>query len=121
VPDDFELAMSDPDIRRAKEALTALSLDPEAQELARQREMAQINLKLIRQFEREEGEVIGEARGRAESLRLAVETACELLGVEIDTARRESLEALDVAGLTALLQGHRCERHWPGARNLDPP
>ena len=65
-----ELAMSDPNIRRAAEALAALSRDPEAQELARQREMAQINLKIIKQFEREEGEAKGraegEARGRAE-------------------------------------------------------
>jgi hypothetical protein len=112
--------MSDPDIQRAREALTALSRDPEAQELARQREMAQINLKLIRQFEREEGEAIGEARGRAEgraeSMRLAVETACELLGVEIDAARREALERLDVDGLTALLSELRRERRWPGER-----
>ena len=37
-----EVAMSDPNIRRASDALKALSEDPEAQELARQREMAQI-------------------------------------------------------------------------------
>ena len=65
-----ELAMSDPNIRRATEALAALSRDPEAQELARQREMAQINLKIIKQFEREGGEAKGraegEAKGRAE-------------------------------------------------------
>ena len=67
-----ELAMSDPNIRRATEALAALSRDPEAQELARQREMAQINLKIIKQFEREGGEAKGraegEAKGRAEGL-----------------------------------------------------
>jgi predicted transposase/invertase (TIGR01784 family) len=112
-----ELAMSDPDIQRAREALTALSRDPEAQELARQREMAQINLKLIRQFEREEGEATGraegETKGRAESLRLAVETACDLLGIEIDVARRESLDGLDVDGLTALLNDLRRDRRWP--------
>lgn len=127
-----ELAMNDPDIQRAREALTALSRDPEAQELARQREMAQINLKIIRQFEREEGEAKGraegEAKGRAEgeaqgraegrveSLRLAVTTACELLGLEIDTARQELLERLDVDGLTALLNELRRERRWPGER-----
>jgi predicted transposase/invertase (TIGR01784 family) len=65
-----ELDMTDPNIRRAKEALAALSRDPEAQELARQRELAQINLRLIKQFEREEGEAKGraegEAKGRAE-------------------------------------------------------
>ena len=127
-----ELAMNDPEIQRAKEALTALSRDPEAQELARQREMVQINLKIIRQFEREEGEAKGRAEGeaqgraegeaqgraegRVESLRLAVATACELLGLEIDIARQELLERLDVDGLTALLNELRRERRWPGER-----
>ena len=112
-----EVAMSDPNIRRATEALKALSEDPEAQEIARQREMAQINLKIMHQFAVAEGEakgrVEGRAEGRAESLRLAVETACELLGVEIETVRRESLERLDVDGLTALLNELRIERRWP--------
>ena len=108
--------MSDPHIRRATEALAALSRDPEAQELARQREMAEINWKIIRQFEREEGEAKGRAEGRVESLRLAVATACELLGLEIDIARQELLERLDVDGLTALLNELRRERRWPGER-----
>ena len=44
-------------------------------------------------------------------LRLAVETACELLGIEIDVAR-ESLDGLDVERLTALLNELRIERRW---------
>jgi predicted transposase/invertase (TIGR01784 family) len=112
-----ELAMSNPDIRRATEALAELSRDPEAQELARQRELAQINLKIIRQFEREEGEAKGRAEGRVEgqhgSLRLAVEAVCDVLGIELDAARKEFLSGLDVDGLTRLLQDIRQNRRWP--------
>ena len=79
-----ELAMSDPTIRRAAEALLELSRDPGAQKLARQREMAQINLKIIRQFEREDGEARGRAEGEAKALKLAVESVCDVLGIEID-------------------------------------
>ncbi len=111
-----ELAMSDPTIRRATEALAELSRDPGAQELARQREMAQINLKIIKQFEREDGEAKGRAEGEAkgrESLRIAVDTICELLGVELDEERKDDLQRLDVDGLTALLGRLRSERQWP--------
>ncbi len=104
-----ELAMSDPNIRRATEALAALSQDPEAQELARQREMAQINLKIMRQFERE----AGEAEGRAEALRLAVETACDLLGIEVDATRAKVIQESDVDGLTRVLSEIRRNRVWP--------
>jgi predicted transposase/invertase (TIGR01784 family) len=61
-----ELAMSNPDIRSAANALKALSEDPAAQELARQRELAQINLKIMHQFAVAEGEAKGRAEGRAE-------------------------------------------------------
>ncbi len=128
-----ELAMSDPNIRRATEALAALSQDPEAQELARQREMAQINWKIMRQFEREEGEAKGraegeakgraegeakgraegEAKGRAEALRLAVETACDLLGIEVDAARAKVIRESDVESLMRVLGEIRRNRVWP--------
>jgi hypothetical protein len=140
-----ELAMSDPNIRRATEALAALSQDPEAQELARQREMAQINWKIMRQFEREEGEAKGRAEGeakgraegeakgraegeakgraegeakgraegRAEVLRLAVETACDLLGIEVDATRAKVIQESDVDGLTRVLSEIRRNRVWP--------
>jgi predicted transposase/invertase (TIGR01784 family) len=109
-----DLAMSDPNIRRATEALAELSQDPEARELARLREMAVINSKIIRQFTLAEGEAKGRIEGRAESLRLAIETAADLLGIDISDARRESMDALDVDGLTSLLGALREERRWPG-------
>ena len=61
-----EVAMSDPNIRRAADALKVLSEDPAAQELARERELGQINLKIMRQFEYEAGEARGRAEGRVE-------------------------------------------------------
>jgi len=69
-----ELAMSNPVIARAKGALDFLSAQPDAQELARQRELARINyISAMREAEargeakgRAEGEARGEARGRAE-------------------------------------------------------
>jgi len=124
-----ELAMRSPEIREARDALAALSRDPDAQELARQREMALINLKIIKQFERAEGEAKGraegeakgraegEAKGRAEgeakALRLAVQTACDLLAIPIDATRQDAVQQLDVAGLTELLEHLRTHRHWP--------
>jgi len=108
-----EVAMSDPNIRRATEALKALSEDPEAQELARQREMAQINLKIMHQFAVAEGEAKGRDQGRRETLLLAVETACELLGIEIDAGRRGKLTELSVDGLSSLLGQIRSERRLP--------
>jgi len=103
-----ELAMRDSEIRQATEALAALSQDPQAQELARQREMAQINLKIIKQFERAEGE----AKGRLEALHLAVQTACDLLGIELDAERHDVIQQLDAPKLTELLRHLRTERRW---------
>ena len=59
-----------------------------------------------------EGRAEGEAKGR-ESLRIAVDTICELFGVELDDERRNTLRRLDVDGLTALLGRLRSERQWP--------
>lgn len=55
----------------------------------------------------------GEERGKAEGLRTAVETACELLGIEVTEARKAHLAGLDVAGLEALRQHLKLHRSWP--------
>ncbi len=61
-----ELAMSNPVMARAKGALDFLSAQPDAQELARQRELARHNyISAIRQ---------AEARGKAEALLLLLDT-----------------------------------------------
>jgi predicted transposase/invertase (TIGR01784 family) len=104
-----EIAMSDPNIRKASEALKALSEDPAAQELARQREMSQINLKIMHQFAVEEGE----AKGRAEGLRHEVQTVARLLGVELNESRKAEIEALGTDALKRLVETLERERRWP--------
>lgn len=51
--------------------------------------------------------------GEKEGLRRGVETACELLGIELGEQRRASIELLDAAGLESLLDQLRGLRRWP--------
>ena len=116
-----ELAMTDPVMRKAKDALDFLSADPEAQELARLREEALWNYRRAQRLAREEGERIGEKRGekrgeergRAESAREAVRLACELLGIELDARRRTAIDGLELEELERLLTALRYDRCWP--------
>jgi cell fate (sporulation/competence/biofilm development) regulator YlbF (YheA/YmcA/DUF963 family) len=100
-----EIAMSDPNIRRASEAPKALSEDPEVQELARQREMSQINLKIMHQFAVEEGE--------AKGLRHEVQTVARMVGVELNESRIAELETLGTDALKRLVGTLEHERRWP--------
>ena len=58
--------MKDPVLQQAKDALDRLSADPQARVLAEQRELALISYRLDMNMMREEGRTEGEARGRAE-------------------------------------------------------
>lgn len=51
-------------------------------------------------------------RGRAEGLRLGIESLCDVLQIPLDAARRAQLDRLDAAGLEALLQRIRAGRAW---------
>ena len=112
-----ELAMSNPDIRSATQALKALSEDPAAQELARQREMAQINLKIMHQYAVAEGEAKGRAEGRAEGeakeLRHEVLTIARLLGIEVDETRKAQVEGMTAEALRKLVDALVSDRCWP--------
>ncbi len=55
----------------------------------------------------------GEKRGLAEGRREAISLACELLGIDIDAEQRSRMDALDAAGLEALLTALRTERRFP--------
>jgi hypothetical protein len=104
-----ELAMTDPIFEQAKSALELLSADPEAQELARRRELALWETRRQEAFARKEGRT----EGRTEGLRQAVATVCEVLGLEVDPQRRAAIDSLDPDGLERLLTALRQNRRWP--------
>lgn len=51
--------------------------------------------------------------GAADGLVKGIEAMCEVLGVEIDAARREALDARGVTALETILVSLREERRWP--------
>jgi len=112
-----ELAMTDSDMLRAKQALDTLSQDPAAQELARQREMARANLAIIRGFEREEGRTEGLDQGLdqglARGLRHEVATLARVFGLELDEHRRAQVESMSAADLEVLIDRLTRLRSWP--------
>ena len=56
-----------------------------------------------RKASKEEGRTDGHKEGRKEGLQEGIETACELLGIALSPDRRARMNALDAAGLKALL------------------
>ncbi len=56
----------------------------------------------------------GEAIGRAEGLRRAVQTLCGGFGIDVDEPRRAQISAADEAALDALLAHLATHRAWPG-------
>ena len=60
------MAISNPDIAAAKDALDRLSADPQARQLAEERELARWNLAYSLQLARQEGQAEGKAEGKAE-------------------------------------------------------
>jgi hypothetical protein len=55
----------------------------------------------------------GLAQGEKKGLRRGIDTACELLGIELGPERRAQIDKLDAAGLEALLAQLRVDRRWP--------
>ena len=111
------LAMTDPHIARAKQALDDLSADPTACQLARDREMWHFfhdqELHSERNAGRAEGIAEGRAEGIAEGLSAAVRIACRLLGVEVTPEREARMAHASVSELEQLLQALERERQWP--------
>jgi hypothetical protein len=60
-----------------------------------------------------EGLAKGMDQGRKEGLRAAVETACELLNIELTEERRAHLATLDLPGLEALRAELKATKAWP--------
>ena len=105
----------------AKQALEILSREPSAQRIAEMRREAEIARKLDRAEDlaegREqglaEGRELGLAEGRQRTLRKNIEGFCSAFGIALDDERRATLEALDEAGLAALLDQLYVRRAWP--------
>ena len=116
-----DLAMSDSAIRAATNVLERLSADPEAQVLARQRELALTTYKIEMTAARLEGEARGEARGEgrgeakgeAKGLRIAVEDLCEVLGIPLSDDRRTFLSAAGVDELATIRDELKRSKRWP--------
>ena len=116
-----ELAMQDPVMKEAKEALDRLSDDPAVQELAQRRKYEQYFYQHELQVMREEGEATGHtkghaegrAEGRVEVQRSMVGRMCEVLGIELDEQKRQAVAGMSDAELEALLDALTRERRWP--------
>ena len=60
-----------------------------------------------------EGQRQGHTKGRREGIIAGIETASALLGIEVDTVRREMLDSSSLDELDELLSALRTERRWP--------
>lgn len=113
-PEELELlASEDAIMNTARNALERLSLDPEAQRLAEERETALLMHQHLMASAREAGEARGEVKGEAKGLRRAVLLVCQFLGIELDAAKERRLAELDLEQLTVLVQKLETERCWP--------
>ena len=107
-----EARYADPAMQRALRA--AITSDVSPDELARIKDEAawEAAKQDERASGRAEGIAVGEAKGEAKGLRTAIVTACELLGVDLDSERRAWIDAADVPALEARLASLRATRVW---------
>lgn len=57
--------------------------------------------------------MVAHREGEEKGLRLGIEALCEAFGIDLSAERRKELQALNAAGLEALLAKIRAERRWP--------
>lgn len=103
------VAMADPVIRKAKGALEFLSKDPDAQELARVRELGLFTYHHSLHAARLEGR----EEGRQEGLQNAIVTLCDVLGIELDAEKRTRLSGMSSQELERLHSELHRTRAWP--------
>jgi flagellar biosynthesis/type III secretory pathway protein FliH len=135
------LAMTDPNMDRAKQALDDLSADPKARELARDRKIWHYfydrGLELSRRAGKQEGRAEGREEGRAEgreegraegreegraegreegraALTKAIRALCGVLDIELTAAREAQLAEASASELEPLLDTIEQQRRWPG-------
>ena len=93
----------------ARNTLERLSLDPEAQRLAEERETAL----LMHQHYLASAFEAGEARGEARAQKVTIRTLCRVLDITLEAAKTQKLEDLDPTQLSALIHTLETERRWP--------
>ena len=108
-----QLAMSNPDMSPAVEALGALSQDQEARDLARRRRVAELEYRSGLQEARAEGE--------AKALQEAIRHLCQMFGIDIDPAREKHLSQSTVPELIELHGAIAGDRAWPKSESPDKP
>jgi predicted transposase YdaD len=103
----------------ARNALEELSMDPDAQRLARERETAVLVHRHLIAASREEGREEGRTEGREEGLRggtlIAIRGMCSILGIDIGVEKTKYLESLSLEQLTAFVEKLQADRRWPDA------
>ncbi len=115
------LAMIDPEIHEAKDALDALSADPKARRLAEDRALWQYVLRQEVEHQRsegmregeEKGRREGEEKGRREGMLEAIGTTAELLELELSPQQSEAMATMSVSQLRSLLEALQRMRRWP--------
>ena len=109
--------MDDPTISKRNEILERLTGEPDVQEMARRRELAQaarlITHGAIHERGRREGEEHGIRVGEERGLRAAIRGLCAAFGIPLDDAREAALEAMDAAELGAFVERLGAARAWP--------
>jgi predicted transposase/invertase (TIGR01784 family) len=114
-------ALSHPPVRQALEAArTATFTTTEwdayiAAGMAIQNERGALSLAHKQGIEQgiEQGIKQGIEQGEESGLRLGIEALCDALGIALTGEHQRELQALDAAGLKALLARLRTERRWP--------
>jgi hypothetical protein len=99
-----EAKYPDPTMQRALRSAVTRSVSPD--------ELARIKDEAAWEATKADARAEGQAEGKAEGLRLAVVTACDLLGVELTDARRAWLTEADAAALEERLRSLRATRVW---------
>jgi predicted transposase/invertase (TIGR01784 family) len=113
-PEELEqLAREDSTMTTARNALEELSMDPDAQRLARERETAVLVHRHLIAASREEGRTEGREEGLRGGTLIAIRGMCSILGVDIDIEKTKYLESLSLEQLAAFVEKLQTERRWP--------
>jgi predicted transposase/invertase (TIGR01784 family) len=109
-------ALAEPPLRSALEAARTATFTEEEWDAYIRAQIAIQDgrgaLSVARREGREEGRQEGHEKGRERGLRQGIESLCEVLGIHLDTTRREELDRLSTAELDALLTRLRTTRAW---------